>query len=124
MKVGVFMLVGARLREARKNKNLSQEQLGELLGLSKSAISLYESEKRNPNLENIVEMMYILGVSADYLLGTDVIVEIKNASAPKYQTLTKEEMAFINELRKDRILYEILFTDHKRGIEIIKQRIG
>ncbi|MBQ6841529.1 MAG: helix-turn-helix transcriptional regulator [Bacilli bacterium] len=118
------MLVGARLKEARKSKNLSQEQLGELLGLSKSAISLYESEKRNPNLENIVEMMYILGVSADYLLGTDVIVEVQNASTPSYQTLTKEEMAFINELRKDRILYEILFTDHKRGVEIIKQRIG
>ena len=118
------MLVGSRLKEARKNKNLSQEQLGELLGLSKATISLYESEKRNPSLENIVEMMYILGVTADYLLGTDVIVEIKDEKTPKYRTLTKEEMAFLNELRKDRILYEILFTDHKRGVEIIKQRIG
>lgn len=118
------MLVGVRLKEARKSKGLSQEKLGNLLGLSKSAISLYESEKQNPNLENVVEMMYILGVSADYLLGADVIVEIKDSEMPKYQMLTKEEMAFLNELRKDKILYEILFNDHKRGIEIIKQRIG
>ena len=118
------MVVGARLREARKNQNLSQEELGKLLGLSKSAISLYETEKRNPTLENIVEMMYILGVSADYLLGTDVIVEVSASPVPKYRTFTKEEVAFINELRKDRILYEILFRDSKRGIEIVKQRIG
>lgn len=119
------MVVGARLKEARKKQNLSQEELGKLLGLSKSAISLYENERRNPTLENIIELMYILGVSADYLLGTDVIVEIKEFDSPnKYRTLTKEELTFINELRKDRILYEMLFTDGKRGVEIIKQRIG
>lgn len=118
------MVVGERLREARKSKKLSQEKLGELLGLSKSAICLYEKEKRNPTLENIIELMYILGVSADYLLGTDVIVEIKEEKTPKYRTLTKEEMAFLNELRKDKIIYEMLFRDYKRGIEIIKQRIG
>lgn len=118
------MVVGARLKEARKKQNLSQEQLGSLLGLSKSAISLYENEKRNPTLENIIELMYILGVSADYLLGTDVIVEVRDESVPKYRTFTKEEVSFLNELRKDKILYEILFRDYKRGVEIIKQRIG
>lgn len=118
------MVVGARLKEARRNQNLSQEELGKLLGLSKSAISLYENEKRNPSLENIIEMMYILGVSADYLLGTDVIVEVKDANIPKFRAFTKDEVAFINELRKDRILYEMLFRDSKRGVEIIKQRIG
>ena len=118
------MIVGSRLKEARKSKGLSQEALGKLLGLSKAAISLYESEKRNPTLESIVELMYILGVSADYLLGTDVIIEVKEEKIPKYRTFTKEEVAFINELRKDKLLYEILFTDSKRGIEIIRQRIG
>lgn len=39
------MLVGSRLKEARKKQNLTQSALGEYLGLSKSAISLYESEK-------------------------------------------------------------------------------
>lgn len=118
------MIVGSRLREAREKHNLSQEELGNLLGLCKSAISLYESEKRNPKIETIIEMMYVLGVSADYLLGTEVIVEIKNEEVPKYRTLTKEEMDFINILRKEKIIYEILFQNPKRGIEIIKNRIG
>jgi len=124
VKVEVGMVIGSRLREARKNQNLSQEALGKLLGLSKAAISLYENEKRNPNLENIIEMIYILGVSADYLLGTDVVVEIKEHDNPKYRAFTKEEVAFIDELRKDKILYQILFGDSKRGIELIKQKIG
>ncbi len=118
------MLVGSRLKEARKKQNLTQSALGEYLGLSKSAISLYESEKRNPNLETIIEMMYILGVSANYLLGADTIVEVENEEVYKYRTLTKEEMIFISEIRKDKVLYEMLFLKGKRGVEIIKQIIG
>ena len=34
------------------------------------------------------------------------------------------EIEFIDELRKDKLIYEILFQNPKRGIEIIKQRIG
>ena len=118
------MIVGARLKEARKKQNLSQEALGELLGVSKSAISLYESEKRNPSLESVVELIYILGVSADYLLGSEVIVEVKGEEEIKYRAFTKEEVAFISDLRKDKLLYEILLENHKRGIELIKKRIG
>lgn len=121
---GGYMLVGARLKEARKAKGITQDELGEILGLSKAAISLYESEKRNPKLETIIEMMYVLGVSADYLLGTDVIVEVKNYNTPKYRTLRAEEIEFIDELKKDKLIYEILFQNPKRGVEIIKQRIG
>ena len=121
---GGYMLVGARLKEARKAKGITQDELGEILGLSKAAISLYESEKRNPKLETIIEMMYVLGVSADYLLGTDVLVEVKNYNTPKYRTLRSEEIEFIDELKKDKLIYEILFQNPKRGVEIIKQRIG
>ena len=115
------MIVGDRLREQRIENGFTQEKLGKELGLSKSAISLYEHEKRNPNLETVIELMYLLGVSADYLLGADAIVKIKDAKTPKYATLTKDELAFINELKKDEIYYDMLLRDYKRGIEIIKK---
>lgn len=118
------MLVGARLKDARIKQNMSQEQLGKLVGVSKAAISLYESEKRSPKIETIIEFIYILGVSADYLLGADVIVEIKDAKTPKYRALTKEEYEFIELLRKDELVYDILFQNSKRGYDVIKQRIG
>ncbi|NMA50365.1 MAG: helix-turn-helix transcriptional regulator [Mollicutes bacterium] len=118
------MIVGSRLKQARIRNNFTQADLAKELGLSKSSISLYENEIRNPKLETIIELMYLLGVDANYLLGSDVIVEIDNNKVPKYHTLTNEEMNFINELRKDKMLYNILFSNPKRGIEIIKQRIG
>ena len=117
------MLKGSRLKEARKKLGYTQADLAERLGISKAAISLYESEKRNPNLEILIEMIYLLGVSADYLLGFDAIVEIKETSTPQFAALTEEELAFINELKKDKFYYEMLFLDHKRGVEIIKQRL-
>ena len=115
------MLIGSRLRDARKRFNYSQEQLAKLIGVSKGAISLYENEKRNQNMDTILEIMYALGVSSDYLLGADVIVEIESDEIQKFGAFTKEEFLFINELRKDKIHYETLFSDYKRGLEIIKR---
>lgn len=116
------MLIGKRLREARKAHNLSAEQLGNMIGVTKAAVSLYENEKRNPKIETLIEIMYALGVSSDYLLGSDKFVELKDPTI-HYETLTNEEMMFINELRKDKILQERLLSDPKEGIKIIKNKI-
>ena len=116
------MLKGKRLREARKAHNLSAEQLGSMIGVTKAAVSLYENEKRNPKIETLIEIMYALGVSSDYLLGADKFVELKDPTV-HYETLTNEEMMFINELRKDKILQERLLSDPKEGIKIIKNKI-
>lgn len=118
------MLVGSRLREARKEKGLTQEALGNMIGVGKSAICCYEKETRNPTLESIVELIDVLGVSADYLLGTDVIVETNAKDVPKYRTLRNEEITFIDEIRKDKIVYEMLFQDPKRGSDLVKKKLG
>ena len=86
------MLIGKRLREARKAHNLSAEQLGNMIGVTKAAVSLYENEKRNPKIETLIEIMYALGVSSDYLLGADKFVELKDPTI-HYETLTNEEDA-------------------------------
>ena len=69
--------------------------------------------------------MQILGVSSDYLLGTDNLIKVvDNDKMPEYRTMTKEEVMFIDELRKDKLVYEILFEDPKRGSDLVKKRIG
>ena len=118
------MLKGDRLKSARKKKKLTQEELGNLVGVGKSAICCYEKETRNPTLETIIEFMHILGVSSDYLLGTDNIIRVETAEVPEYRTMTKEEVVFIDELRKDKLVYEILFDDPKLGSDLVKKRIG
>lgn len=119
------MLNGCRLREVRKAKGLTQEKLGDLIGVGKSAICCYEKETRNPTLEAVIEMMHVFGVSADYLLGADYLVKTydKNHNVT-YVSMTKEEITFIEELKKNRLVYDILLHDPKRGADLIKKEIG
>ena len=118
------MLNGERLKNLRKSKGLNQQELADLIGASKSLISCYESGKRNPSLENIISFMEIFGVTSDYLLGADNLIKTVENDDDKYYILTKEELIFINELKKNKMVYEILFTDPKRGVELIKKKIG
>ena len=118
------MLKGERLKLVRKNKGLSQQELADMIGASKSLISCYESGKRNPSLENIISFMEIFGVSSDYLLGADNLIKTVEDDSEKYYLLTKEEIIFINELKKNKLVYDILFDDPKRGAELIKKKLG
>lgn len=59
---------GARLKEARKATNVSQEKLAELSGISVQTISSYETGHSAPVLENINDICVILNVSLDYLV--------------------------------------------------------
>lgn len=119
------MLRGNRLKTSRIKRGLTQEELGNMVGVSKSAICCYEKETRNPSLETIIDFMAILGVSADYLLGTDHIIKtVSSDEEYEYRTMTKEEVMFIDELRKDKLVYEILLDDPKRGSDLIKKHFG
>lgn len=59
---------GDRLRELRKERGLQQRELGELYGLSSSAIGSYERNLREPTLELLLQLSEYFGVSVDYLL--------------------------------------------------------
>ena len=60
-----------RIKELRKQHNWTQEQLGNMLQVQKSAISKYEKEKLSLTRDIIIKLSEIFGVTADYLLGND-----------------------------------------------------
>ena len=60
---------GLRLRELREKKRLSQQQLADWLGLTRSSISHYENNTPTPPADTLVRLADIYGVSVDYLLG-------------------------------------------------------
>lgn len=65
-----------RFKELRKEKDLSQKELGDILGYSESTISLYESGKREPkNAGDLIKIANFFDVSVDYLLGK---IDVKN----------------------------------------------
>jgi len=60
-----------RLKTLRIDKNFSQPELAELIGVSKGMISFWENGINEPTITNLIKLSQILEVSADYLLGLE-----------------------------------------------------
>lgn len=58
-----------RIKELRKNNNLTLKQLGSMVGLATNTISQYETGDRNPKLETWIKMSEIFDVPVSYLQG-------------------------------------------------------
>lgn len=63
------MLNGERLREERIAQNLTQEDMAKKLGITRQAYGNYETGKRDVDSQTLVNIVKILNVSSDYLLG-------------------------------------------------------
>ena len=61
-----------RLKEKRKNKGYTQEQMSKLLDIGQSAYAKWENGRTEPTLENLVKLSKILDTSTDELLGRQV----------------------------------------------------
>lgn len=60
---------GARIRIMRNFLGLTQAELAEKVGVSKQAITTYETGKREPPFRNLIRLARIFKVSVDWLLG-------------------------------------------------------
>ncbi len=58
-----------RLKELRNEQNLSRTKLAELLAVSKSIISYWETDLREPTGNNLIKIADFFDVSVDFLLG-------------------------------------------------------
>ena len=60
-----------RLKELRKESGLSQQELANKVGLTHTAIGLWELNKRIPNLDAVIKLANFFKVSLDYLAGLE-----------------------------------------------------
>ena len=87
-------LVGSRIKTARENKKLTQEELAAMVDLSPTHISVIERGVKSPKLETFVRIANALDVSADYLLVDVVENSTKGISCELYDyvsNLSKKE---------------------------------
>ncbi len=63
------LLIGQRIKELRLSKKLTQQELANRIGVTTSAIGMYELSKRKPSYKVIVKMAIFFNVSVDYLIG-------------------------------------------------------
>lgn len=75
------MELGARLQELRKEKNMTQEELAEVLYVSRAAVSKWESGRGCPNLESLQGLARFFGVSVDALLTGEGALQPAQVSA-------------------------------------------
>ena len=60
---------GKKLRELRKEKGVSQKDLGEYLNVCNQAVSFWETGSREPDLDTLRDIAKYFDTSVDYLLG-------------------------------------------------------
>ena len=72
-------MIGEKLREVRKNANLTQTQLCDLLNIGRVMYTRYESNKTDPYTTTLRSLCLGLNVSADYLLGLSPMIERANS---------------------------------------------
>lgn len=62
------MNMADRIQYLRKSKGISQEELADKVGVSRQAVSKWESEQSTPDLEKVIIMSDFFGVTTDYIL--------------------------------------------------------
>ena len=69
------MTLGEKIKEARKQCGLSQEQLAEKMAVSRSAVAKWEANNGLPEVENLKALAQLLNVSVDYLLDDGEVID-------------------------------------------------
>ena len=107
------MTVGEKIQKYRKDLDLSQEELGQKLLVSRQTISLWEKDQTVPTIDNLIRLREIFGVSVDEILGFETI-EQNNEILPNelYRfTFSKEELSEIYRLQRKSVYKSpIIFT--------------
>lgn len=66
------MSIGSTIKRLRREKDITQEQLAEYLGITSRAISQWECDRTSPDISQIPALCHIFDVSSDVLLGIDI----------------------------------------------------
>lgn len=107
------MTVGEKIQKYRKDLDLSQEELGQKLLVSRQTISLWEKDQTVPTIDNLIRLREIFGVSVDEILGFETI-EQNNEILPNelYRfTFSKEELSEIYRLQRKSVYKSpLIFT--------------
>ena len=72
------MILADKIIEERKKNGWSQEELANKLGVSRQAVSKWESSGSIPDLQRILQMSELFGVTTDYLLKDEIEEEPLN----------------------------------------------
>lgn len=102
------MTFGEKLKEARKGAGYSQEELANKLGVSRSAITKWETDKGMPDISNIKAISQLLNISIDYLLDDGSKLDFTTIRKPiDLSAYTDKKLTAFNKYSiKNKIIFE------------------
>lgn len=95
------MTIGQRVGQKRKELGLSQEALGEQLGVSRQSIYKWESDSALPEIGKLIALSRLFGVSVGWLLGVEEPPQDDGAEAepaPETGELTEAQLRMVEEI--------------------------
>lgn len=110
------MEIGKLIKEARISKGLTQEELGKLVGVQKSAIAKYENGRvvniKRSTLQKLAEVLN--------LRGSDLVIE----SNPKEAAELSARVLMDSDLREIVELYSLLNDNDKKTVQELIRRLA
>lgn len=106
-------VIGKKLKQLRKSRGMTQEQVAEKVDITRSTISNYEIGRRTPHLKDLSALAEVFGVGLDYfgispkdeafdlISRAREIFECKTVSRQTKESLYKEMMRLYLELEDD-----------------------
>ena len=85
------MILAEKITEERKKNGWSQEEMAEKLSVSRQAVSKWESAQSTPDLQKVLRLAEIFGVSTDYLLKDELKSETGTEREKSYGTKNSME---------------------------------
>lgn len=113
-----------RLKEARKEKGLSQADLAKILGIGTSTISGYETGTRDPSMSALYQIMQALGVDANFIFQDEISGNPSNGPA-----LSAEEQELLdgfhalNSANRNLLLRTMHYLIDSEELEIVLRKV-
>ena len=116
---GNNMILADKIINERKKNGWSQEELAEMLSVSRQSVSKWEGAQAAPDLNKIIKMAEIFGVSTDYLLKDEIEESDRKEEASSDETVNirkvslEEASNYINLIKKNTpsaVIATMLFT--------------
>ena len=105
-----------KLKELRKQKGLTQEEMAEMLYVSRTAVSKWESGRGLPGIESLKSISSLFSVSVDDLLSGDKLLTIAEAESKERERHTKDLVYGLLDCFVGLLLLFPLFGQRNNGV--------
>ncbi len=115
------MTFGEKLKEIRKRFGFTQEELSELINVSRQAITKWENDDGLPDITNLQELSKLFGLTIDYLLGNDNNLPALTLKKELDKNKYKNKLSMYEEVLKDYFdeAYEIYVLSRSRNLNAV-----